>query len=232
MKRIGILETGAPPRSLQPEFGTYGAMFEQLLGDGFATRVFHVEHMELPERPEDCDGYLITGSPAGVYDDLPWIEPLKRFLREAKGKVPLVGVCFGHQIMAEAFGGRVAKSDKGWGLGLHDYDVRMPMPWMGEAPPRIAVPVSHQDQVTIPPPAARVVAGSDFTPFGMLAYEDQPAISMQCHPEFDPQFVAALLDRQRAMLGDKAVTAAQATLERPNDRATVTAWIRRFFERA
>ena len=84
---------------------------------------YEVREGKLPSAPEEQDGYIVTGSPAGVYDDLPWIEPLKTFLVQAKGKAKLVGICFGHQIMAEAFGGRVEKSDRGWGIGLHRYQI-------------------------------------------------------------------------------------------------------------
>lgn len=225
--KIGILETGAPPPALQPRFGRYPAMFRTLLGDGHVFSTYDVEKGELPAQPEEQDAYIVTGSPAGVYDDLPWIEPLKDFLRAAKGKAKLVGICFGHQIMAEAFGGRVAKSDKGWGIGLHRYEVLERAPWMDEAP-AIAIPVSHQDQVIDVPPSSRTLAGSDFNRFGVIAYDDQPAISFQCHPEFEPQFAAALIEARRARLPEP--DAAIATLAEPNDRARVADWIRRFLE--
>ena len=146
-------------------------MFAQMLrstGAEAKITAYAVAGGDLPERPEDQDAYIISGSSAGVYDDLPWIEPLKAFLREAKGRAKLVGVCFGHQIMAEAFGGRVIKSPKGWGVGLHRYDIIQPQAWM-EPVASVAVPVSHQDQVVELPPEARVIGGSAFTPFGMLA---------------------------------------------------------------
>src|SRR3954447_17700611 len=99
---LPILEPGRPPAALRDRFEAYPAMFEHLLGLGATS--YHVEAGELPLRPGDHDAYLVTGSAAGVYDPLPWIEPLKLFLREAKGKAKLVGICFGHQVMAEAFG--------------------------------------------------------------------------------------------------------------------------------
>ena len=225
--KIGILETGAPLPVLQERFGRYPAMFEALLGDGHAFTPYEVEADELPARPEEQDAYIITGSPAGVYDDLPWIEPLKQFLREAKGKAKLVGICFGHQIMAEAFGGRVAKSDKGWGIGLHRYEVTERASWM-DGTDSFAIPVSHQDQVIEPPLHARVLAGSAFNRFGLLAYDDQPAISFQCHPEFAPEFAAALIEARRERLPEP--DAAIASLDRPNDRDRVAGWIRRFLE--
>ena len=225
--KIGMLETGAPPPALQERFGRYPAMFEALLGGGYEFTTYDVQRGELPAQPEDHDAYIITGSPAGVYDELPWIEPLKDFLRAAKGKTKLVGVCFGHQIMAEAFGGRVAKSDRGWGIGLHRYEVAERAPWM-DGSDSFAIPVSHQDQIIEPPPHSRALAGSAFNLFGLLAYDDQPAISFQCHPEFAPEFAAALVKARRERLPEP--DAAIASLEQPNDRERVAGWIRRFLE--
>jgi GMP synthase-like glutamine amidotransferase len=221
---VAILRTGEPPADLLQRFAHYDAMFARLLGPGFETVSYDVRGGEYPD-PQAHPACLVTGSPAGVYDDLPWIDPLKAFLRAARGKTKLVGVCFGHQIMAEAFGGRVEKSERGWGVGLQTYDVKARAPFMDEAA-AIAIPVSHQDQIVVQPPATTILAASDFTPFGMLAYDDQPALSMQFHPEFEPEFVKALIETRRERLPDP--DAALATLAAPDDRARVAGWIRRF----
>src|SRR5215218_10885166 len=141
---IGLLRTGAPPPELAERFGPYDGMFARLLGPGFTLRAYDVQGgAPLPE-PEAHPAFLITGSAAGVYEPLPWIAPLLAFLREAKGRTRLVGICFGHQAMAEALGGRVEKSERGWGIGLQEYELWDRAPWMGPAAPsRIAVPVSH-----------------------------------------------------------------------------------------
>src|SRR3569623_2672803 len=128
--KLAILETGRPPAALGPHFGDYVGMFRSLLGPEFDIDAFHVEGGELPARPGDHQAYLVTGSAAGVYEDRPWIAPLKSFLREARGEAKLVGICFGNQIMAEAFGGRVEQSERGWGVGQHSYPVREREPSM------------------------------------------------------------------------------------------------------
>ena len=156
---------------------------------------------------------------------MPWIAPLKDFLRAAKGKARLVGICFGHQVMAEAFGGRVEKSERGWGVGLQTLEVRARRPFMnGEA--AVSIPASHQDQIVVPPPSVEVLAGSAFSPYGVLAYTDQPALSMQFHPEFTPEFAKALIAARRDRLPDP--DHAIASLDQANDSALVGNWIRKF----
>ncbi|MFL6801893.1 MAG: type 1 glutamine amidotransferase, partial [Sphingomicrobium sp.] len=177
------------------------------------------------EFPKDgYDAILITGSPAGVYDPLPWIAPLIEFIRSAKDK-KMVGVCFGHQVMAEALGGHVQKSDKGWGAGLQQYAIVRSEPWIDRAG-TIAAPASHQDQVVVQPPNTEVVAASDFTPFAALAWTDRPAISFQFHPEFSPTFAKALIGERYDVVPDP--DAAIASLDAPNDNEVVGGWIRSF----
>jgi GMP synthase-like glutamine amidotransferase len=224
--RIAILETGRPPDRLSG-FPSYAAMSADLLGPEHACATFDVRAGAWPD-PDRYGAFLITGSPAGVYDPLPWIADLVAFLRALPEDRKLVGICFGHQIMAEAFGGRAQKSPRGWGLGLHAYDVVARAPFMDDGP-RIAVPVSHQDQVTVLPPGARVLAGSAFTPYGVLAYGDRAALSCQCHPEFRPDYARALTQGHRAAVQDPAfIERALASLDAPHDSARLGGWIRRF----
>ena len=232
MKPIAILETGKPPADLADSFDDYPARFRALLGEGVPTVRFDVQAGRLPDDPAAFQGAIVTGSAAGVYDDLPWIEPLLDWLRAARGRTRLVGICFGHQAMAQAFGGRVEKSDRGWGVGSHRYQVHSDEPWMFPRSKAITIAVSHQDQVIVPPADARVIASSAFTPYASLAWDrhdGEPAVSFQCHPEFQPEYAAALVRQRRGhripeALADEALD----TLARPNDRAVLTAWIRAF----
>lgn len=229
--KVGILETGTVPSGLAERHGAYDAMMARLLGEGFETETFRAWRGEVPARPELCDGYLITGSSAGVYEAHAWIAPLAAFLVAARGRRPLVGICFGHQMLAHAFGGRVEKSERGWGLGLHRYRIAGQPAWAAGGD-TFAIPASHQDQVVALPPGARAVAASAFTPFAALAYAGD-ALSFQGHPEFEPAFAKDLLDavhRDRLPAADLRTHA--ASLDAPNDRARVGGWIRSFLQAA
>src|SRR5690606_17222156 len=136
----------------------------------FETETFDIQAGERPD-PGAFDAAIITGSAAGVYEDDPWIGDLLDWVRAARGRTKLVGVCFGHQAMAQALGGRVEKVERGWGVGLHRYDVVSSEPWMKPPAATVALPASHQDQV-VDPGQARVILRSDFTPFAGLAWGD------------------------------------------------------------
>jgi GMP synthase-like glutamine amidotransferase len=223
--KLAILETGRPPGQLAQQFGDYPAMFRAMVGSGFEVDSFDVTADEFPQTGA-YQGYLVTGSPAGVYDALPWIPRLMAFIQSAKD-CRMVGVCFGHQVMAEALGGRVERSDKGWGAGLHRYNIVRGQPWMDETD-SIAIPASHQDQVVAQPPNTEVVAQSTFTPLAALVWTDRSAISFQFHPEFAPDYAKALIEHRYDLVPDPE--AAIASLDGPNDSRRVAGWIRRFLQ--
>lgn len=222
---IGILATGPAPEDLREAHGDFPAMFRRLLdGQGFAFRDWAVHDGDFPEGPEAAEGWLITGSKHGVYEPHPWIPPLEDLIRRIMAaRRPLAGICFGHQIMAQATGGRVEKSDRGWGLGAMEYDDL-------EAGGRLRVVASHQDQVVAAPPGTRVIAASEFCPLAGLAWEGAPAISWQFHPEFPAAFSAALIRNRRGTVYDAGVAdAALASLAAPLDSGAVAERIAGFF---
>lgn len=226
--KVGILQTGSPPPPLQERFGSYSAMVQDLLGPHHQFATFDVRIGELPARTDTCDAYVITGSASGVYDGDGWIGKLKEFVRDASGSSAMVGICFGHQLMAEAFGGQVVKSPRGWGIGLHRYQVQERAEWMDDAR-SIAVPASHQDQIVKLPADARVLGGSDFTAYGIVEYPQRRAMSLQSHPEFTAEYAAALIElRRSSKYTPEQADRALQTLREPNDSARVGGWLAQF----
>lgn len=233
--KIGILETGRPPEGLE-QHGTYGRMFERLLGPELDYVVYPVIDGVFPERVDEADGWLITGSRFGVYDDAPWIRELEGFVRQVvAARVPLVGICFGHQILASALGARVEKAAVGWGLGPHDYAIVERAAWLDGLAERFTLNAFHQDQVLSLPPGARLIARSDFCPYAALAYGDH-AMSIQAHPEFDNAYERALIGLRRGAVipEERADPALAATAETgvAADAPNAARWIRDFFARA
>lgn len=225
--RIGILECGPTLPELAARQGRYPDIFARLLarpGRSFVSWAVHT--MEFPDGPDAADGWLLTGSRHGAYDDLPFIAPLERFIRAARAaQRPMVGICFGHQIMAQALGGKVEKFAGGWGFGRQTYAID----GLGD----VALSAIHQDQVTRAPDAATVIGGNDFCALAALRYGDW-GLSLQPHPEFDPAVMGDYLDL-RAAAGDAdpaLIAQARAGLDRPHDCARVAAWLGDFLQDA
>ena len=208
--QIGILETGHAPDVLRPELGDYSDLFERLLdGHGFAFRRYDAEAMVFPQNIDECDGWLITGSKHGAYEDHAFIAPLEKLIREIHAaKMPLVGVCFGHQIIAQALGGRVEKFAGGWSIG------RQPYHFEGR---EIALNAWHQDQVVERPEGARIIASNDFCAHAGLAWGDH-TFTIQPHPEFGARFIEGLATtRAIGVVPQDQIDHALANLDKPVD---------------
>lgn len=210
---IGILKCGQSPDLVRKELGDYDDMMVRMLaGRGFTFDSYHVEAMHFPASVNDAQGWLLTGSRHGVYDDHAFIPPLVDFARRAyDARVPMVGICFGHQLIAQALGGTVEKFAGGWAVGPQEYD-------FGGA--TVTMNAWHQDQVTKPPAGSRVVAGNDFCRNAALVYGDR-AFSVQAHPEFDDAFVAALIEHRSASVPQPLVERANARLGRADSTPVV-----------
>ena len=233
--KIGILEAGLLRERMAARFDPYPVMFADFLG--LAHRDFEFETVssvrgESAASVHDCDGWLITGSRHGVYDRLEWMAPLQEFIRDiAASGVPLIGVCFGHQIIAQALGGEVTKSEKGWGVGLHVYQVDQMHSWMQGGPRQAAMYAFHQDQVVACPDSAQVFLSSEFCPYAGLSYGDS-IISVQAHPEFAEAYEVALLEAYGGSVVPEDVTAqALASMRSDNkaDTEMMANWFAEFF---
>lgn len=229
--KIGILETDQLSEALRREHGGYGDMFQALLQSvdkHLSLPRYQVTESGYPENIDDCDAYLITGSKAGVYDDRPWIKPLQDYVATlAKQKKKLIGICFGHQLIAQALGGQAQKSAKGWGVGLATSTVYVTKPWMDPVKQTFSLIISHQDQVTTLPPQAELIAGDDFCAYGSYQIGEH-ILTFQGHPEFTPAYARQRLHDRRAILGEQRYQQGMASLNQNTDHALIAKWIINF----
>ena len=234
--KIGILEAGLINEKLEGKYSPYPVMFADLLnraGGDLTYQSYSVIRGEMPLSINECDGWLITGSRHGVYENLGWMLALQDFIRELyQAKVPLIGICFGHQIVAQALGGEVVKSDKGWGVGVATYQVDRVPAWMKPPLDEVRIYAFHQDQVTALPPSAEVYLSSDFCPYAGMSYGDS-VITMQAHPEFEEEYELALLNMYSGNIlpvavAEKALGSIRQSGEKANTQI-LAEWMAEFF---
>lgn len=231
--KITIIQLGETPAAMVDKFGRHPPQIQDMFnatGHDFRFEVADVLDGEPFPDLNNLDGIIIPGSAKGAYDIADWMNPLRAFIREAyAARKPMLGICFGHQIMADALGGEVRKSEKGWGLGRQVYDVLGHPGFMGDTK-QVAIAASHQDQVITPPSEAEVFLSSGFTPNAGLIYKNGAAISLQPHPEFDLNYSRALVELRRGNpLNGEQVAEVDKTLNAGVDNAAVAKNLARFF---
>lgn len=234
--RICILETDVLRPELTAQYQGYGRMFEQLFlrqsVNQAEFRVYNVMNGDYPPEDERFDAYLVTGSKADSFGDDPWIQTLKAYLLKLYERGDkLLGVCFGHQLLALVLGGKAERADLGWGVGVHRYTLAAHAPWMDPQVTELTLLISHQDQVTQLPKGATVIASSDFCPNAAYHVGDQ-VLCFQGHPEFVHDYSRALLDARQEHLGDEVYQRAIASLKLEHHGDLVGEWMLRFVAHA
>jgi GMP synthase-like glutamine amidotransferase len=227
--KIGLLECDHVMEKFRPIAGDYREMFTTLLGtEDLSWRFFDVCNGGLPESAGACDLWLTTGSRFSAYDSLDWIERLKSFVVAVRNeKIPFVGVCFGHQILAEALGGEVRKAETGWGVGVHEIQIIQREAWMAPELQSCRLQFMHQDQVTRLPEGATLLGQTTHCPTAMFRV-DETMFGVQAHPEFSSAYGEALIRDRIARIGEEKAHRGLETVSQRTDHQAVAAWIRRF----
>lgn len=235
MRRIGVLQADSVLPQFADEHGDYPGMFASLLGRADTEFLsWNAQLGELPGSAADADAFVISGSRCSVYDGDDWIEGLARCVNQLIDTgACVVGICFGHQLIAHFRGGQTAPAAVGWGVGVHSASVVD-----GAAPWRTA-PVessysllaSHKDQVKTMPEGAQLWAASDFCPISAYSI-DTSVLCIQQHPEFSKAYASALMNVRAEILGPKVLAEGLASLEQPTNAEVVAGWIHDFIDAA
>jgi GMP synthase-like glutamine amidotransferase len=231
---IAILEAGRTNPDMPAKFHDYPNMFETLFADqpnsaDFCFSTVPVIDDVFPQTVDDHDGYLVTGSAFGVYDDAPFIPRLMMFIQKIfAADKPLVGICFGHQIVAHALGGHAAKFYNGWGIGTMPINMVGAAEWIPKHIDQLDLIHVHQDQVIALPPDAVRIAHSDFCKNAAFAIGKQ-VFAIQGHPEFTAEYTNALIDIREDQIGKHRAAEARISLKKPHDGCRVGGWILDFF---
>lgn len=223
---IGLLECDDVVGRFPHLKGGYREMFGALLPDA-KFRYYEAHRGTLPASPTECDAWLCTGSKYSVYDKDTWIENLAGFIRGVSGKRPYVGICFGHQMLAQAMGGEVAQASQGWGAGVLKVKLLKQEPWMQPPQKEVSIHHMHGDQVQKLPKGSVVLGRSEHCEIGMFRVGDS-MLGIEGHPEFTPEFSEALIRARVERIGPAASKAALESVHQPTDAPVVAQWIRRF----
>lgn len=228
---IGLLECDHVADRFRHIAGDYRQMFTDLLGryaPDLQLKFFDVCNGDLPSSVNSCDAYICTGSRHSVYDDIDWVHSLKNFVRRLReAERPFIGICFGHQLLAEALGGRVARAEQGWGVGIHRMDVLHSELWMQPQQASCKLQYMHQDQVKLLPDGSVVLGRSDHCRVAMFRIGDK-ILGIQGHPEFTAAYIEALLNDRYERIGAGPVEKALAGLGQTTDEQVVTQWMAKF----
>ncbi|WP_052480760.1 glutamine amidotransferase-related protein [Gilvimarinus agarilyticus] len=235
MKPIAIFNTDTIPTELAREHGQYPDMFiKSLSAVNSALRFerFDVNKQQYPQSLNEYAGVLITGSQSAAYDSDEWIELLKQRIKAMENdRVPLVGICFGHQIIHQALGGSVVNAPGGWCVGVHRNQLTESAVRYGTPGDSFTLLSSHQDQVVSVAPGTNVLAATDYCPIAMTSIGDH-LLTLQGHPEFTRDYAKALMDKRRAAIGEPVYQRGVNSLVEPLDDGQALQWMLNVFSHA
>ena len=229
--KLCILDNDVLDPAVAPVYGSYGAMLERLLREAGAQAqvdTFSTVRGDYPASFEGYDAVLLTGSRADAFSPEPWVVTLRTKVQEllVSGK-KLIGVCFGHQLIALCLGAPVGRAPQGWGVGRMTYQWLAPN-WPGaQGRAELSLLASHQDQVAALPEGATLLASSAFCPVAAFAVGQQ-VLCVQAHPEFVEDYSAYLLNKRRAALGEPCYQSAMNSLSQGHDGSAVAAMMLAF----
>lgn len=232
--RIALLKGGTIPRKTRERLGDYDQLFMSLLAQpGQDWDIHDVEHGQFPASLDDYGGVVITGSPAAAYDDEPWVKELLRLAREChQREIPLLGTCFGLQVVAQALDGEVVKNPAGWDIGITELELTeagRAFPALAGAPSPLRILEMHRDIAVTAPPGASVLAGSPLSPIEIFHIGER-LVCVQGHPEMDQGCVAEIIAK-RLKLGLFTPEFAEqglASMEREPHREFLQKWLSDF----
>ena len=234
-----ILENDDLDPPLAQRYTRVASMFEDLFAQaGYQGRIdtFSARHGQYPARFAIYDAVLLTGSRADAFSDEPWVVALReQVARLLQDQHKLLGVCFGHQLIAHCLGAPVQRAPRGWRVGRQSYEWLGAPEHLGLVPAQaaqaaqVALLASHQDQVLALPPGATLLATQPDCPVAAYALGDQ-VFCIQPHPEFTPEVSAFLLDKRRALMGEPLYEQSMASLSEPHDGLALARFMVRFVQ--
>lgn len=228
--RVGLLVCDEVREEYREEFGDYPGMFQWLFPN-YDFQVYNVFKGEFPASVDDCEVYMSTGSSHSVYEDLAWIHQTKAFIKNIfKANKYFIGFCFGHQLMAEALGGKVAKAPAGWCVGVQTFDVYKIKPWMRPAKTQVNYLLMCQDQVMVLPKNTQRIAGNADCPNAILQVGER-MMSIQAHPEFSKAYDQTLMKGRVERIGAETVAKGIESLKMDIDVSIFRQWVNAFLQK-
>jgi GMP synthase (glutamine-hydrolysing) len=197
-----IVKTGAAPPEIVAERGDFEDWISRRLdAPSLPIEVLDVEHGAALPATGSIAAVVVTGSSAMVSERAPWSEAAAAWLADvARAGTPVLGICYGHQLLAHGLGGEVGRNPNGREIGTVTVDVEVPDDaLLGQLPSRLTVQETHRESVLRLPPGARRLAGNRADPHQAFRFGDR-AWGVQFHPEFDAAVSRGYLTRRRAEL--------------------------------